>query len=212
VSTPARQATATANEGIAAYWPVPLSRAIVAIAVGAVVTFIADHGPHIGLFALGVIALGGGLVIASLSRARIADRTAARVLTAQGVLSAVIGIAAIALGFTTAGIGTLLLVATLFAALTGVLELYAGLRTRSTTMGRDWLTVGGGTMLFAIVLLLIPADTILTVGLIGAYGVVVGVYLVIAALSLRWSTTARPSTEHYARNDAATEPSTGATS
>lgn len=197
------------SEGTAPFWPVPLARAVPALASGLAVTFLADHSPRIGLFALGALALVGGLVVAILGRPRVADRTAGRILTAQGLLSAVIGAVAIALGFTSVGIATLLLVATLFAALTGVLELYLGLRSRSTPVGRDWLTVGAGTMVFALALLIIPADSVLAVGLIGAYGVVLGMYLVIAALSLKWAAgvAEHPTTEPRT----AAEPTTGAT-
>lgn len=170
----------------AAYWPVPLTRAVVALIVGLAVTFLADHSPRVGLIALGVLALGGGLVVALLGRDRVVDRTAGRMLAGQGVLSAVIGAASLVLAFTGAGLGTLLLLATLFAVLTGALELYAGIRTRRT-VGREWLVVGAGTVLFALVLLIAPVDSVAVVGFIGAYGIILGVYLMIAAFSEKWA-------------------------
>lgn len=183
-----RQNPATAAQQAVAvpYWPVPLTRAVVALAVGLTVTFLADHSPRVGLIALGVLGLAGGLVIALLGRGRVADQTAARMLAGQGILSAVIGAISLVLAFTGAGLGSLLLLATLFAVLTGALELYAGIRTRHT-VGREWLTVGAGTIVFALVLLIAPLDSVAVVGFIGAYGIILGVYLMIAAFSLKWA-------------------------
>lgn len=200
-----RQNPATSRKGVAPYWPVPLTRAVVALMVGLAVTFHADHSPTVGLYALGVLALGGGLVIAVLGRGRIADRTAARMLAGQGILSAVIGAISIALAIVGAGLGSLLLLATLFAVLTGALEAYAGLRTRRT-VGRDWLVVGIGTIVFALVLLIAPLDSIAVVGFIGAYAMILGVFLAIAALSLKWAPN-----DANTPAPAGTEPSTGAT-
>ena len=77
------------------------------------------------------------------------------------------------------------------AAVTGLLELVAGLRRRGDASRRDWMIVGGLTVVLAIVMLLIPADPVLAVGLLGAYAVIIGVYLAIAGLSLRWSSDSR---------------------
>lgn len=200
-------AATAGTDGPAAYWPVPLTRAIFALAVGLSVTFIADHSPRIGFIALGVLALTTGLTIALLGRGRVADATAARILTAQGVLAAVLGAISLALLLTSAGVGSLLLLATLFAVLTGALELYAGVRTRRT-VGRDWVTTGAGTIVFALVLLIAPLDSVAVVGFIGAYAVILGVFLVIAALSLKW---AGSDTTLSAAVPADAEPSTGAT-
>ncbi|MCW4385784.1 hypothetical protein OH146_08345 [Salinibacterium sp. SYSU T00001] len=180
------QALDTVGAVTAAYWPVPLSRAVVALAVGIAVTFLAEHSPRVGLLALAGLALGGGAVVALLSRGRIADRTATRIFVAQGLISALIGVIALPLALTGAGLGTLLLLATVWAVLTGALELYAGYRLR-TGGGRDWVTAGAGTLALALVLLLAPSDTVTVVGIIGAYAVILGVYLVIAALSLKWA-------------------------
>ena len=196
-----RQNPATAQAVTASYWPVPLTRAVVALAVGLAVTFLADHSPRVGLIALGVLGLAGGLVIALLGRGRVSDLTASRMLTGQGALSALIGAISLTLAFTGAGLGSLLLLATLFAVLTGALELYAGIRTRRT-VGREWITVGAGTIVFALVLLITPLDSIAVVGFIGAYGIILGVYLMIAAFSLKWA---------QGETAAAPPPSTGAT-
>jgi hypothetical protein len=59
--------------------------------------------------------------------------------------------------------------------------------------------VGAFTAIAALVFLLIPPDSLAAVGLLGAYGIVLGVYLAIAGLSLKWApqdgSTAARSTE-----------------
>jgi uncharacterized membrane protein HdeD (DUF308 family) len=114
----------------------------------------------------------------------VVDRVARGVLAAQAIISLAAGIAALLLWGS--GIGVLLFIVTVFAALTGVLELYAGLRSRGAEPARDWLTVGAYTAVAALVFVLIPADPILATGLIGAYGIILGVFLLIAGFSLKW--------------------------
>jgi uncharacterized membrane protein HdeD (DUF308 family) len=99
---------------------------------------------------------------------------------------------------------------TTFALVTGALELVTGLRRRRRTpLARDWTTVGAMTLLLALAFLVVPPDyaeelggveqiegvltsSTVLVGLLGAWGAVVGVYLVIAGLSLAWQTGTDP--------------------
>ena len=104
---------------------------------------------------------------------------------AEAVIALIAGAAALLL--VSSGIGVLLFIVTVYAAMAGVLELYAGLRARGAAQARDWVTVGGFTALAAIIFVLIPPDPILATGLIGAYAMVLGVFLVIAGLSLKWA-------------------------
>ena len=168
-----------------AFWPVPIARAIPALVVGLVITFSANHTPPLGLVAFGAFAVLTGLVLC-WGAFRLSDRVLRGVSIAQGAVAAVLGV--VALAFTTSGLGLLLFLVTAFAAVTGFLELYAGLRARGRhPSSRDWLAVGGFTAVAALVFLLIPLDSVQTVGLIGAYGILVGLFLVIAGLSLKWA-------------------------
>lgn len=168
-----------------AYWLVPVLRAIPAVLVGLIITFMEDHSSRIGLISFGAFAVVTGMVILVGSLRLLGDRVVRGVLVAQGVIAAASGVAALALWGS--GIGVLLLIVTLYAALTGVLELYAGLRSRGAAPARDWLSVGGFTAVAAIVFVLIPPDSILATGLIGAYGMILGVFLLIGGLSLKWA-------------------------
>ena len=74
------------------------------------------------------------------------------------------------------------------AAVTGIVELFAGLRARGrTSAARDWIAVGGFTAVLAIVFLVFPLDAVTAVGLLGGYFVIVGVYLTIGGFSLKWA-------------------------
>jgi uncharacterized membrane protein HdeD (DUF308 family) len=187
----------------AAYWYVPLARAIPAAALAVVITFSQDHSPRLGLLSFGGFAVLTGLALGVLA-ARLMRRSVERSLfLAQGVITLLAGVAA--LSVPGGGLGYFLFLATLWAALTGFLELYAGFRSRGKdSSSRDWMFIGGLTVVFALVTLLMPPDlvqpysgqngvsgvlssSIIVVGILGAYGAICAVYLVIAGLSLKWA-------------------------
>lgn len=169
------------------YWPVPVIRAIPALAVGFALTFMADHSPRVGLVAFGAFALLSGAIVLVLSLRLVTERVTRTIFVIQGIVGIIVGVVAL-LSFN-GGLGLLLFIVPVFAAITGFLELYAGLKNRGTATGRDWLTVGAFTAVAAIVFLLLPPDSVLATGLIGAYGILLGVFLVIAGLSLKWAPT-----------------------
>lgn len=195
----------SAEPARADYWPVQLARAVPAVVVGLVITFSADHTAFFGLLAFGAFAVVTGVVIGWGAR-RLDDRVLRGISLTQGIIAVASGVAALALSAT--GAGTLFLVVTIFAAATGFLELYLGLRGRGRhPAARDWLALGVLTALLAIAVLLVPADyalpwaatdqgltvsgvltsQIIVVGIVGAYAILVGVYLAIGGLSARWA-------------------------
>ena len=167
------------------------------------ITFAQDHSASLGHIGLGLFAIVSGAVLLA-GNARMLVASAARTLfLAQGAVLVVGGIVSLA----TVGTGLpllLFLVSALFA-VTGVLELINGLRARGTSvLAREWIFVGGVSMLFAIAVLFIPVDysqaitipdkvvpnltaSTILVGALGAYTAIVAVYLVIAGLSLKWA-------------------------
>ena len=114
----------------------------------------------------------------------------------------------LALTLQAGGLPFFLYIVSVWAAITGFLELYLGLRgRRRTPAARDWIWAGALTALFAVVVVMLPPDlnqqftgtegvtgvltaSVIAVGAFGAYAAIVGVYLVIGALSLKWGTTA----------------------
>jgi len=168
------------------YWLVAVVRAVIALVPAIVVTFTAAHTPAFGLMVFGLFALASGLAVGILSWSALAGSAARGSFALQAVAGVVVGV--LALLTHNGGLGYFLYVVSVWGIVTGFLELYSGIRLRSqTATARDWMIVGGGTVLLAVAFLVLPADAVTGVGLLGAYLVVLGVYLGIAGLSLKWT-------------------------
>lgn len=211
----------------AAYWYVPLSRALPAAIVAGMITFNPDHSPQLGFAAFGIFAALSGLATGFLSQRALPKGVERTVFTVHGVISLVAAI--VALAAPNAGLGFFLFLVSGWAILTGFLELYAGFRSRGrNASSRDWLFVGALTVVFAIIILIIPPDlrqefsgaeegvsgvlssSVIAVGLLGAYGAIIAVYLVIGALSLKWSAPGTPAATPAGKSAVSETPATPA--
>ena len=198
--------TAAGTAHAASYWPVPLLRAIAAVLLAGAVTFLQDHSVTIGLTGFGGYAALSGAIILVMSVRLLWPGVPRRFFIAQGSITVAAGV--VALIFSDGGLPFFLFLLSAWAAVTGFLELFSGLRSRSrSVLARDWVFVGALTALFSVVVLLVPPDlqqqftgpdgvervltaSVIVVGALGAYCAVIGIYLVIAGLSLKWSTAA----------------------
>ncbi|WP_431219554.1 DUF308 domain-containing protein [Leifsonia xyli] len=173
------------------YWVVPAIRAVVALAAGALITFTRDaHTAAFGLVVFGAFAVIDGLATGILSWLFAGRRLTRTLFALQGAIGLVAGVLALVLSGS--GLGLFLYLVTVWAALTGFLELYNGIRERSRdAAARDWLTTGALTALLALVLLFVPADAVLAIGLFGAWAIVVGVFQGIGAATLRAAARSR---------------------
>lgn len=203
----------------AAYWPLPLARAIPAAVIAIVITFSADHSARLGLITFGGFAAVSGAILMLFGARRLAASGIRPYVLAQGAVSVALGIVALALN--AAGLATLFLVVTVWAAITGALELYIGLRTRRRHVASvDWITVGALTLLAGTVFVLVPPDladqytnadgstgvldsSVVAVGLLGAYAAIIVVFLIVAGLSAKWGTRAAPAVAEPDGKDAA---------
>ncbi len=182
-------------------WYLPVARAVPALVLAGVVTFTTDHSPPIGYVTFGLYGVVTGAVLIAAA-VRGVDRGFG---LAQGGVTLVAGI--VALAVTSGGLPFLISLVTGWAVITGFLELVLGLRAG---LSRDRIFVGALTVLLATGLLLVPpgleqplggieaVDGVLTasvvvVGLLGAYWAILGVYLVIAGLSIKWAPDASAS-------------------
>ncbi len=200
-------------------WYVALARAVPALVLTGVITFSADHSAGLGLVTFGVFAVLSGTVVAVAALRWSGAGVERGVLVVQGGIAIVAGVASlVVLG---AGLAYLVFTLTAFAILTGFLELYLGVRgvrglRRATdpvgaSLARDHIFLGALTVLLATAVLLVPPGlhqsftmqdgivrdltaSVVVVGLLGAYWAIIGIYLVIAGLSLKWSTDPRAST------------------
>ncbi len=159
-------------------------RAVIALVAGLAVTFSADHSPLFGFIVCGIFATLGGIATVVVAGDTPADRA---LEIGRGVVSCAAGVCALSLCFSTVGLFIFLVSA--WAAITGFLEIYVGIRANPRWVAsREARVVGGLTAILALVELLIPADSVLAIGLFGAYAMLVGTYSMIAGLSLRWNT------------------------
>ncbi len=193
-------------------WIAPLLRAVPAIALAVVVTFSADHSATLGLVTFGAFAAASGAVIVVFALRQEAG-LARNLQLVQGALGVVAGAAALAV--TGGGLSYLVFLVSTWAVATGFIELYLGLRARRSTsadtkaISRDLIFAGALTVVLAIIVLVLPPDfsqpftgpdgvardltaSVIIVGLLGAYWAVLGVFLVIAALSLKWADAPTP--------------------
>ena len=187
-------------------WYLPVARAVPALVLAAVITFSPDHSAPLGFLAFGLVGvLSGAVLTAGALRAESVERTLGLL---QGILSIVAG--GIALMLPGGGLPFLILLVTGWAAVTGFVELYLGVRARrADPTARDGIFAGGLTVLLAVGLLLVPPQlaqplggiegvegvltaSVVVVGALGAYWAILGVYLVIAGLSLRWADAPEP--------------------
>ena len=170
----------------AQYWVVPVIRGLLAAVAAVVITFSPNHSPEFGSLVFGVWAVVSGLVVGALSLRLVTARGIRSLFAINAVVTVVAGL--LALTVPGGGLPFLLYLVSVWAAVTGFVELFAGLRARGTVAAaRDWIAVGGLTALLAIVFLLLPPDAVTAVGLLGGYLVIVGVYLIIGGLSLKWA-------------------------
>lgn len=181
-------------------WIPPLTRAVPAVALALAVTFSADHSASLGLVTFGIFAAVTGLamIVVALFGPRGGTRTLSIVQGSVGVLAAIAALTVIG-----GGLAYLVLLVSAWAVITGSLEVYVGVRARTSTPGtaRDSVFVGVATVLLAIAVQLVPPSlsqtftvdgteheltaSIVVVGLLGAYWAIIGVYLAIAAASPR---------------------------
>lgn len=184
------------------YWLPVLVRAAIAIVVAVIITFVPDHSPALGLAVFGGFAIATGVTVGIGGIRSLAGASRSFSL-ALAAVSAVLGIVALLLNG--GGLPFLIFIVSTWAAITGFIELLLGLRNRGRSpLARDWLFAGGLTMLFAAAVLLVPPGlveeftgpdgvqraltaSVIVVGALGAYSAIVGVYLAIAGLSLKWT-------------------------
>ena len=182
-----------------------MARAAPALALALVITFTADHSASLGYLTFGIFAAVAGAILTASALRRGAHGVTRTVTLAQGLITVLAGI--VSLSLPAGGLPFFVFLLSAFAAITGFLELYLGVRSRRRDRSaRDWIFVGALTAVLAIVVLLVPPEfqqafigpdnvareltaSIIIVGALGAYWAILGVYLVIAGLSLKWAPT-----------------------
>ena len=167
------------------YWTVPIGRALIALVPAVAITFNRDHSADLGRLVFGAFALASGLLLVLAGPRTLTVATDRSLFLIQGIVSLVAG--GVALGFHSGGHGLFLFLVSVWGAVTGFLEIYAGIRIRKRALpAKDWLFTGIGAAVLALLFLLLPPNQVVSVGLFGAYLVFLVVFLPIAGLSLKW--------------------------
>ena len=162
-------------------------RAIPTLIAAVIITFTRNHAAVVGL----TVFVGFAFLLASTLMFTIMS------VPLEGLNRTLIGIqsiatvvaAAVAAATLTGGLPVFLLVLSIWAGISAVLELYAGYRERNRTVAKEWLTIGGFTAILAIIEAVVPMNDVYAVGIFGAYLAIIGVYQVIAGISLRSEST-----------------------
>lgn len=182
-------------------WVVPALRAVVALVVGCAITFLSAHSATFGLVSFGLFAVAWGAVLLAGSLGSRGDRGSRSLFVTQGVVTVLAGVAALVLP--DGGLHYFVFLVSAWAIVTGALELVSGIRARGRlAMARDWMILGGLTLILAVAFLIVPPDysqnlggieqikgqltaSVILVGLFDAWAIVVGVLLAIGAVSAR---------------------------
>jgi uncharacterized membrane protein HdeD (DUF308 family) len=197
--------------------------AVPAIAAATVTTFSSGHSAEFGLIVLGGFALltAAAAAIGASLVPRGRERSASLLKVVVGVLAAVAVVLLLLLvgpepvARATALSLTLAVTFILF----GVIDLTTGLRVRRTDrFGRDWLTLGVIELVAALAMMIVPptffqafsfteksgeivsgavTSSTMIVGLFGATGAIIGVFLVIAGIGLVPQRGPRGQREHH---------------
>ena len=96
VSLPARVADASIDAvQRAAYWPMPIARAVPAAGLALVITFSADHSARFGLITFGVFGIIAGLVLGAVAWLRLAGSRVRPYFLTQAAVTLVAGLGAV---------------------------------------------------------------------------------------------------------------------
>lgn len=182
---------------------VQLARAVMAAVAALMITFSPDHSAAVGLSVFGGFAIVTSLVL--IVAAIVVHRAGQRWPSVlMGAITLVLGMAASIPTWRTDALFFVLVIT--WAALTGLVELISGIRTRGQDGSRDAISIGALGLLLAALLLLVPAGfvqdyaveghamsltgIIIGVGLFGGYAAIVAVFLGIAGLAPAAKSTA----------------------
>jgi uncharacterized membrane protein HdeD (DUF308 family) len=188
-------------------WALTAVRAVAALVLGLAITFTGGHSAAFGLVAFGIYGVAAGAVL--LIGALVAlSGTVRGSFVVQAIVTLAAGIAALVIVASAPATGDVIVlvgVVSAFAVVTGALELVAGVRARRRDRSaRDWILAGILTVLLGIAFLVVPPGytqplggiqnitgtltaSVVLVGLLGAWGIIVGVLQAISAVSLRGS-------------------------
>lgn len=158
-----------------------LARAVPALVAAAVITFSANHAVIVGQ----LVFMAFGFVMAPLFVwAAFTNGFGTRVRRSYLAIG-VASVMAAAVAAITIGQGLIAFTLTLgiWAAVSGLLELFAGYSSTVKDQAREMLLLGAITAILGLVEAVVPLNDVYAVGLFGAYAAIVAVFSAIAGFS-----------------------------
>ncbi|RRJ86545.1 hypothetical protein EG850_07805 [Gulosibacter macacae] len=206
--------TASANNSVAdahlrelpeSLWLSMLFRALPVIAGALVIAFTPDHSPRFGFAVFGAVALWSGIIV-GFEAVGIKNHPLRPVVFARSIITAVAGGFALFMatgGHDWATPGAFILTIAIWGIVTGLLELVGVPFARKHRFYTNEIIISGAlTLLLGVIVAFVPPDldeayggveqitgsltaSVQAVGFVGAYFAVLGVLLVIEAITLR---------------------------
>ena len=161
---------------------------------GLFITFSVNHAPAIGTIGLVIVALGCAITRTVALIAGSSSPRAARVSHAVAGVAALIasGLAAATL-LRGATLGSFTLLVATWASVTAVCDILLSLNVTVAVARRDFRLLALAGVVLAVVEISLPLSSVYAVGILGAYGIIVAVYLGIAGATLRFDSVPSPS-------------------
>ncbi|SJM66895.1 hypothetical protein [Gulosibacter sp. 10] len=186
-------------------WKSMLFRALPALIGAAVITFTQEHHARFGFAVFGAVVLWSGIIV-GFEAVGIKGHPIRGFVFTRSIFSAIVGGFALFMatgGHDWANVGAFIWTVSIWALVTGVVELLAAFVVRrDSTLRSEILLSGAITMLLGIIVAFVPPDLdaeyggiehvegsltadVQAIGFVGAYFAVLGVLLIIEAITLR---------------------------
>lgn len=174
-------------------WKTLVMRAVLAALAAVAVTFSPDHSPAFGLGVVAAFAVVSGILGVLTARNSSANpgsialvRFAAIASSAAGLLA----VGALALGL---GLGALVIVVAAVGAISSVTEfLLSRVTEPGTPTTKDHRILGSVAALLVVGVLIAHDNSVVVVGVFGAWAAVTAVFTLITAFTLKWEGDRRP--------------------
>lgn len=173
--------------GDSRFWHLLVGRSVLAAAAAAVVTFSPDHSPAFGLIVIGVFSLLTGAYGAISARRSSGSADLVRIVLLTAAVTALVGAAALVALLADAGLAGLVAVVAALGLVVAIGELIASRsRAEGAPTPLDHRVLGGTSLLLVIGALLARDNSVVVVGMFGAWAAVTAVYSLITAFTLKW--------------------------
>jgi uncharacterized membrane protein HdeD (DUF308 family) len=174
-------------------WKALVGRAVIVAAAAVAVTFSPDHSPAFGLAVIAAFAIVSGVLGVAAARRTSARAGTVTLVRSTGIATIAVGLLALAALILGLGLGALVLLIAAVGVIGAVSEF---LRARKPEPGAPTVTdhriLGTVAALLVVGVLLANDNSVVVVGVFGAWAAVTAVFTLITAFTLKWEGDRRP--------------------